>query len=711
MSQYINPALGIVRVVMIALAVWASGANAEVADAAATNSILSLSANPANGGKLVLKVSLKNPLVNQPAAFTITTPPRIAFDFPNTTNGLGKSMQEFGEGDLRGVNIVQAGGRTRLVVNLNQMLSYDTQVEGNDLLINLQGKAVASNAEPVTTTRFAESRPGVAQAHSLRDVDFRRGKNGEGRVQVDLSDSSVGIDIKQQGKTLVVDFAKTNLPGNLQRKLDVVDFGTPVQLIDAFVQGEGVRLVIEPKGTWEYAAYQTDNKFIIEVKPVVEDTAKLAKASRAAYAGEKLSLNFQNISTREALNVIADFTDLNMVISDTVSGNLTLRLKDVPWDQALQIILDTRGLLQQREGNVIMVAPREEIAARQKDALTTQRVISQLEPVQTESFPLSYARVEDVKAVLAGYQKPASVATSTETNTEGAKSTTTSVESSENIAFDTRTNTLYITATLSRLAQIREIVKKLDVPVRQVLIEARFVEASNSFNRTLGGRLGYGGPAIAAGGGNPIGGTGYSGQITSANVNLPNSTSGLGGLSLSLFDSAATNTLTLELTASEIDGTTKSIASPRVMTGDSMAATIKSGVQIPYTLAGSASSGPSVVFKDATLSLVVTPKITPDDRITMKLDVKQDTVGNVYNGVPSINNKQVTTTVLVENGGTVVIGGVYTQDVSQSVSKVPLLADIPVLGWLFKNENKSDIKKELLIFITPKILKDSLNLN
>lgn len=696
MRQFFNPVRSILRLAIVAVSIWSVGANAEISGGD-TNSILSLSAAPAAGGKLVLKVALKNAPLNQPAAFTINTPPRIAFDFPNTANGMGKSTQEFGEGDLRGVNIVQAGSRTRLVVNLNQMLSYDTRIDGNNVLITLQGKVAAGNVEPVTTARFAEAKPST-QAHSLRDVDFRRGKNGEGRVQVDLSDSSVGIDIKQQGKTLVVDFAKTSLPRNLQRKLDVTDFGTPVQLVDAFAQGETVRLVIEPKGAWEYAAYQTDNKFIIEVKTVVESV----KGSRSTYAGEKLSLNFQNIATREALNVIADFTNLNMVISDTVSGNLTLRLKDVPWDQALQIILDSRGLLQQKEGNVIMVAPRDEIAARQKDALTTQRVISQLEPVQTEAFPLSYAKVADVKAVLAGYQKQ-SAANEGDADAKGA--------GGENIAFDTRTNTLYITATLSRLSQIREIIKKLDVPVRQVLIEARFVEATNSYNRTLGGRLGYQGPAVTAGGGTAIGGTGTSAQITSANVNLPGAASGMGGLSLSLFDQLASKTLSLELTASELDGTTKSIASPRVMTGDSTPATIKSGVQIPYAVAGSSTSGPSIAFKDATLSLVVTPKITPDDKVTMQLDVTQDTVGNMYGGVPSINKKQVTTTVLVENGGTVVIGGVYTQDTTDSSSKVPLLGDIPVLGWLFKNNTKTDAKKELLIFITPKILKESLSLN
>ncbi len=708
MKQFINPMRSISQLILASMLIWSATTFAEDA-VTDPNSILSITASPAVAGKVVLKVGLKNALANQPAAFTINTPPRIAFDFPNTGNGLGKSSQEFGEGDLRGVNVVQAGGRTRLVVNLNQMLSYDTQIEGNNLLINLQSKVVAGGPELVTTARFAEAKP-TTQAHSLRDVDFRRGKNGEGRVQIDLSDANVGIDIKQQGKTLVVDFAKTNLPRNLQRKLDVVDFGTPVQMVDAFAQGDTVRLVIEPKGTWEYAAYQTDNKFIIEVKAVVEDTNKLVKNSRGAYAGEKLSLNFQNISTREALNVIADFTNLNMVISDTVAGSLTLRLKDVPWDQALQIILDTRGLLQQKEGNVIMVAPRDEIAARQKDALTTQRVISQLEPTQTEAFPLSYAKVEDVKAVLAGYQSQASTGSENVPADTGSK--TTGANGSENIAFDTRTNTLYITATLSRLTQIREIIKKLDVPVRQVLIEARFVEATKSFNRTIGGRLGFTGPAVAAGGGRQIGGANVFGQVTSAgSLNLPTSTSGTGGMSLSLFDSAATNTLSLELTASELDGTTKSIASPRVMTGDSMAATIKSGVQIPYAVAGSATTGPSVAFKDATLSLVVTPKITPDDKVSMKLDVKQDTVGNIYGGVPSINNKQVTTTVLVENGGTVVIGGVYTQDTTNSETKVPLFGDIPIIGWLFKSQNKTDSKKELLIFITPKILKDSLNLN
>jgi len=689
--------------VVVVTSIWALNALADVSPEQG-NSIQTITATPEAGGKIVIKVGLKDVVTAQPAAFTVNSPPRIAFDFSNTVNDSGKTTLQFGERELRGINIVQVGHRTRFVINLNQMLSYETQTDGNTVLITLHGKAATTGTEPVAATRFAEAKPGN-QIHSLRDVDFRRGKNGEGRIQIDLSDSDIGIDIKQQGKTLVVDFAKTSLPKNLQRKLDVTDFGTPVQMFDAITQGDSTRIIIEPKGLWEYAAYQTDNKFIIEVKPVVEDPNKLIKGSRYTYSGEKLSLNFQNISTREALNVIADFTNLNVVISDTVSGNLTLRLKEVPWDQALQIILDSRGLLQQKEGNVIMVAPRDEITARQKEALTSQKVISDLEPLQTEAFPLSYAKVADVKNVLVGYQKQAA-ANAGDTNSDINKGT------GENVAFDARTNTMYVTATLTRLSQVREIIKKLDIPVRQVLIEARFVQATTSYNAQLGGKLGYSGPAVAAGAGVPINGGGNNVLVTAAGVNNTGFVSGQGGsVNLSLFDALATKTLSLELNASEVDGTTKSIASPRVMTGDSTPATIKSGVEIPYTLAGSATTGPSVAFKDATLSLTVTPKITPDDRVSMNLDLTQNSVGSLYGGIPSINSKQVTTTVLVDNGGTVVIGGIYTQDTADTVSKVPLLGDIPLIGWLFKNDIKADAKNELLVFITPKILKDSLNLN
>ncbi len=357
------------------------------------NGIQSIHLGGAPGGKLVIQIELKNALVSTPAAFTVNAPPRIAFDFPNTTNNLGKSLQQFNQGDLRSANIVQAGSRTRLVINLNQMMSYDTRIEGNNLLISLQAPSASSKE---ATSRFAEAMPGE-KSHSLRDVDFHRGKNGEGRIEVDLSDADVGIDIKQQGRNLVVDFQKTRLPANLQRNLDVTDFATPVEGIDTFADGDNVRMVVEPKGAWEHSAYQTDNKFILEIKPVVDDPNRLVRGGQQGYVGEKLTLNFQNIAVREALYVIADFINsnnsnvpMNMLISDSVTGNLTLRLKDVPWDQALDIILQSKGLDLRKNGNVIEIAPREELAAKEKLALSASQEISELETLHTESFQLSY---------------------------------------------------------------------------------------------------------------------------------------------------------------------------------------------------------------------------------------------------------------------------------------------------------------------------------
>lgn len=669
----------------IAFGLWGAQAQAE-----AQNSITALNVSSAGDGTTVIKVELAQPLANVPAGFTINTPPRIALDFPNTANGLGKSVQDFSEGDLRSANIVQAGNRTRLVINLNQMLAYDTKIDGNALLITLQGKA-ADRAAIASTARFAEAKQG-AQKHILRDVDFRRGKNGEGRIQVDLSDPGIGIDIRQQGTTLIVDFLKTSLPRNLQRKLDVVDFATPVQGVDTFVQGDNVRMVIEPKGLWEHAAYQTDNKFIVEVKPIADDPNKLVKGSQIGYAGEKLTLNFQKIDVREALNVIADFTELNMVISDTVSGNLTLRLKDVPWDQALDIILQSRGLDMRKNGNVIQVAPREEIAAKEKINLAARQEISDLEELRTESFQLSYQTVAEMIKLLTDAKQPI-------------------LSKRGSAVSDPRTGTIFVQDTPSRLEEVRKIIKQIDVPVRQVLIEARFVSAGDSFNRTLGGKLGYTGPAVGAGAGFAVGGntpTATRGVI-GGNVNLPGAASGTGGLTLSLFNPLATKVLTLELTASELDGRTKNIASPRVVTKDKVAASISAGTQIPYQVATS-SGATSIAFKDATLKLNVTPQITPDDHINMQVTANQDTVGTIYSGVPSINTKSVNTEVLVENGGTVVIGGVFTQDISNSTQKVPLLGDVPVVGWLFKNNVKTDDKSELLIFITPKIMNDEMGL-
>ena len=699
MKQFNNPIRAAVQFIAMVLSLTALVVQAQdQANTDALNSIQSVTANNDVGGKVVVTVALKSAPTGLPATFTINTPPRIAFDFPNTENGLGKSTQDFGEGDLRSVNIVQAGNRTRLVVNLSQMLSYESRVEGSNLLITLQRKEVTSPAS--THAHFAESMPGAKQKHSLRDVDFRRGTNGEGRVQIDLSDTDVGIDIKQQGRLLLVDFLHTTLPRNLQRKLDVTDFGTSVQTVDAFSQGENVRLAIEPKGLWEYSAYQTDTKFIIDIKKAVEDPNKLVKGSQPGFAGEKLTLNFQNISTREALSVIADFTGLNMVISDTVSGNLTLRLKDVPWDQALSIILQNKGLDMRKNGNVIQVAPGEEIATKEKLDLAAKQEINELEVIRTESFQLSYAKAADVAKLLKS-KDPLLLSLLSKRGSAVA---------------DIRTNTVFVQDTSAMLEEVRNFIKQVDVQVRQVMIEARFVEAGETFNRTLGGRLGYSGPETSVGGGGFgfLGGSGLHAATAYNATTLPvPTTSGavVGGLTMTMFNALATRTLTLELNAAATDGTTKDIASPRVVTGDKTEATIEQGVEIGYVIPGNAGAASVVAFKKAVLGLTVTPQITPDDYVSMTVHVSQDTVGIFTDGIPSINTKKVETNVLVENGGTVVIGGVYTQSLSNSTDQVPFLGDIPVLGWLFKSDNINKAKKELLVFITPKILKESLGMN
>jgi type IV pilus assembly protein PilQ len=735
MRQFSNTVNNIIRFAAAVFAVCALAAHAQSNPDA--NSIQSLSISGAAGGTQVITVVLKSALANPPAGFSINTPPRIAFDFPNTSNGLGKSTQDFSNGDLRSANIVQAGNRTRLVINLDQMLSYNTRIEGNTVLITLQAKT-GDTATAVAATRFAEAQP-AAQKHSLRDVDFHRGKNGEGRIQVDLSDASVGINIKQQGAKLIVDFLQTSLPHNLQQKLDVTDFSTPVEGIDTFVDGDNVRMVIEPKGLWEHAAYQTDNKFIVEVKKVADDPSKLVKGSQSGYAGEKLTLNFQNIAVREALYVISDFINsndipMNMVIDDSVSGNITLRLKDVPWDQALDIILNSRELGKIKNGNVIQIAPRAKLAIMERASLTAAQDNEEVQELHTESFQLNFSKAQDIATLLSGGDKNAkgsaeitreanAAGTGNVSSTGSGAAASASGNSSTSVSAsylqggrllsnrgsarpDIRTNTVFVTDIQNKLDQIRAIIKKIDVPVRQVMIEARFVNAQTSFSQSLGGKLSYTGPTTANGGGFPVG-AGQRGAVA-ANVNMPASTA-YGTATLQLFNAAATKVLNLELTAAEDDGASKNIASPRVVTEDAQKASIATGVQIPYQTTTSLGAT-TTTFAQANLSLDVTPHITPDDHVEMDVDVNNDTQGAMTTAGPIIDTNKITTKVTVENGGTVVIGGVYTLDETDATSKVPMLGDIPGLGWLFKTRTKTEAKKELLIFITPKVLKDSLNL-
>ncbi|MEW6562450.1 MAG: type IV pilus secretin PilQ [Pseudomonadota bacterium] len=677
------------------LAVCALSAHAQ---SSGSNAITGLNVSETGDG-VVLRLTLKEAPAAAPTGFSVNTPPRVAFDFPAVSNESGKSNWEINRGDVRSVSLAQAGGRTRVVLNLGRMLAYETRTEGKDFVVLLHAKPSVSAPDGVAA-RFAEATPDKA-VHRVKGVDFRRGKNGEGRVIVDLSDTNIGIDIKQQGSKLIVDFAHAGLPRELQRKLDVVDFGTPVQMIDTYAQGDAVRMVIDSKGKWENAAYQTDNRFIVEIKPASDD-AKAAKG----YSGEKLTLSFQNITVREALNVIADFTNLNMVISDTVGGSLTLRLKDVPWDQALDIILQSKGLDMRRSGNVIQVAPRDEMTTRDKNEMAARQEMMDMEEVRTESFQLSYQKGADMAALLSNDKQRI-------------------LSKRGSAVVDARTNTLFVQDTPTRLEEVRKLIKQIDVPVRQVMIEARVVNAANTFSRNLGARLGItnnnlAGTALNTLPGTPtppavttgtiFGPTQQHGMVSIGNVSLPNNPGNAGNFALQLFNAGASKLLTLELQANETDGNTKTISAPRVVTADKAEAVIESGAEIPYTTPAAVGAIPTTSFKKATLSLKVTPQITPDENVNLKVNVTKDSVGTIYNGVPSINTNRIDTQVLVEDGGTVVIGGIYVQDLSESVNKVPLLGDVPIVGNLFKSRQNIDNKTELLIFISPKILRDQFNI-
>lgn len=693
-----------VGIILFATIGTMSLANAETG--AFSNNIESIDFSPLSGGRVSIRVKTSQPLANPPAGFTLKNPARIALDFPATGNGLNKSNLKSEQGVLKSVTLAQAKDRTRMVLNLSKAVSYNTEVDGNDVLIVLQGDT-GNVATTAAETRFAEAKVG-GETHTISNVDFTRGKNGEGRVVVDLSDTSTGINIKQQGKQILVDFVDTNVPANLQRRLNVINFGTPVLYVDTLQQGNNGRMIIEPKGNWEQSAYQADKQFIIDVRPVVEDPNQLVKGSKPGYSGEKLSLNFQNIEVRSVLQVIADFTGLNIVASDTVTGNLTLRLKDVPWDQALDIIMQNKGLTMRKVGNVITVAPTEEVAAKDKAALEASRAIEDLEPLVTEVFRLKYQKAEDFKNILTG------------TNSGGGTGgQNRSILSSRGSAvWDPRTNTLFIQDTAKKLAEIQDIINKTDIPVRQVMIESRLVLADEQFGKSLGARFGVQSSTTPGQNTLNIGGTlsdtgdaatGTPGSTTGLNSNLPVTAAGAGSLAFSLFRLPAGLLLNLELTALETDNRGKIVSSPRVTTADQQKAKIAQGTEIPYQQAA-ASGATNVAFKEAELSLEVTPQITPDNNIIMDLEVKKESVGQIFNGVPSIDTQNVKTQVLVANGETAVLGGIYEQTERNQVEKVPFFGDIPILGNAFKRRTRQDDKSELLIFITPKVMDESLDL-
>jgi type IV pilus assembly protein PilQ len=690
----------------------------------AQNAIQSINSTQQAGSEVV-RIELSEPLSAVPTGFTIQAPPRIAIDLPGVGNALGRSSIEINQGNLRSVNVAQAGERTRLVLNLRQASSYKAQLEGKVLILVLEAAvapaaavaAPAGAAPGATTTRFAE--PLNTSAQALKDIDFRRGADGAGRVVVDLPSNQVGVDIRQQGQTLVVEFLKSTLPDSLKRRLDVTDFGTPVQFVSSAQSGDRVRMVVEPKGAWEHSAYQSDNQFVLEVRTRKIDPNKLTQGP--GYAGEKLSLNFQNIEVRALLQVIADFTNFNVVTSDTVTGNVTLRLKDVPWDQALDIILQAKGLGLRKSGNVIWIAPKDELATKEKLDLESRAQITSLEPVRTQSFQLNYTKAEEVaKALTGGSSAGAS---------GGASARLLSNRGSA--LFETRTNQLFVTDVPSKLEEVQSLISKIDIPVRQVLIEARIVEAADTFGRSLGvklggadvrGTLGQGAPGLSLGGGNRIIAGGNINAVGSQTlqpgatssfadtqfVNLP--AGGLNSLSpatfaVSLFGSAANRFLNLEISALEADGKGKIVSSPRVITADQVKALIEQGEELPYQTATS-SGATALQFRKANLKLEVTPQITPEGNVILDVDVTKDSVGRTTISGFAIDTKHVKTQVLVESGGTVVIGGIFEQREREDVTQVPFLGDIPILGNLFKTRTKSTAKTELLIFLTPKVLSD-----
>ena len=676
----------------------------------AANSIQSVTASM-QGGSEIIRIDLAEPLTALPSGFSIQTPARIALDFPGVSNSMGRPAVDLNLGNLRSANVIEAGERTRVVLNLKAATAYRAEIQGKSLFITLEAASSAAPA-PVSAPAFAENRN--RDVLPLKDLDFRRGTDGSGRVIVDLANNQVGVDIRQQGQTLVVEFLKTALPEGLRRRLDVSDFGTPVQSVSTSQVGDKVRLVIEPKGSWEHSAYQSDNQFVVEVRQQKIDANKLTQGT--GYNGEKLSLNFQNIEIRSLLQVIADFTNFNVVTSDTVSGAVTLRLKDVPWDQALDIILQAKGLGMRKTGNVLLIAPKDELAAREKLELESKTALQGLETLRTQAFQLNYSKAADVAAQLAG--------------AGGGTGSTRILSTRGSVIAEPRTNQLFVSDIPSRLEQVEQLIAKVDIAVRQVLIEARIVEASDTFGKSLGVRLGGsdlrglrgGDPGYSVGGSNrlALGGTynavsGTTGESSSTLdtsnttfVNLP--ALGVGGynpatFAISLFSSAANRFLNLELQALEADGKGKLVSSPRIVTADQTKALIEQGTEFPYQQATS-SGATSVAFRKANLKLEVTPQITPEGSIILDLDINKDSRGETTAAGIAINTKHIKTQVLVENGGTVVIGGIFELTESDTESKVPLLGDIPGVGNLFKTKSRNTSKSELLVFITPKMISD-----
>lgn len=656
------------------------------------------------GDRVIIRVKMDAP---PPAYKEITTenPARIWMDFDGVTSALKRKTHSIGIGVTRSVTAVEAGGRTRLVVNLVEMVPYSTSIDGNDLVMTVgyNDQQVANTGFNSSQTASASSPQQTAQqaapsqsasGEDISNIDFRRGEGGEGRIVVGLNNSNIGIDLRQEGRTILADFVNADISNDFIRKLDVVDFATPAKIISTSRVGNNVRIAVETSDDFEYLAYQADNTYVIELKPLTPEEVERKRLAEPQFTGERLSLNFQDIPVRAVLAIIAEFSELNLVTSDTVSGAITLRLQTVPWDQALDIVLKTKGLAKRTNGNVMLVAPAEEIAARETLELQTNKQIEQLAPLRSEFVQVNYAKAESLAELI---------------QTKGANY----LSGRGSVAVDERTNHLLVQDTAKKLDQIIAMVRRLDVPVRQVLIEARVVIADNGFEEELGVRVGVtdrGSDGALSGTAAGADGVFFANNPASRTfaVDLPVSNPA-GSIGMTVARLSEGTILDLELSALESENRGEVIASPRVITANQKEAYIESGEEIPYLTASSAGNT-TVVWRKAVLSLKVTPQITPDDRIILDLTVNQDTRGeNILDIGPAINTREVGTQVLVENGETVVLGGVYQQRTNRDVSKVPFLGDLPGVGALFRSTLETSAKQELLMFVTPKIVKESIN--
>ena len=651
------------------------------------------------GDQVQITLKLSQP-ASIPASFTIDNPARIAFDLPATKSELAKRSQPIGIGPAKSITAVEVKGRTRVVMNLFEMVPYETRADGDQIIVVLGGSGTTTASAP-SPARAPAATPSSSATRAVTDVDFRRGDQGEGRVIITLSDPSIPVDMRQEAGKIVLSLKNTNLPQDLHRRLDVTDFATPVKIIDTESRGDDIRMKISAIGAYDHLAYQSDNQFTVEIRETTKEEKEERRKQEFGYTGERLSLNFQDIEVRSVLQLLADFTGTNIVVSDTVAGNLTLRMQNVPWDQALDIVLKTKGLAKRENGNVMLIAPSEEIAAREKLELESQRQIDELAPLYSDFIQINYAKAAELAELLQSEDSSLM--------SERGKVTT-----------DERTNTLLIQDTAEKLEQIRRMVALLDIPVRQVLIESRIVIANNDFSRDLGVRFGASGNStngdrFIVGGGTQPGNIDYGftpGFETPAGsgndgllVNLPVADpSGSLGLALGKIGSSL---IQLELSAMQLEDRGEVISSPRVITSNQQEAAIQQGVEIPYQEATS-SGATSISFKEAVLELKVTPQITPDDNIIMDLKVSKDNVGEIFFGVPSVDTRNVRTRVLVENGETLVLGGIYEQERGKQTERIPFFGSLPGVGWMFKTESKTDQKQELLIFVTPKIIKQGM---